>query len=217
MDFKLLNNEFNNQIKQIDETEIVKEKFSYFIQQLLIEKQWSQERLGEAIGLSQNIISKWIKQKVYPENLITKNFRSLAEVAGWTMDDLYNFIYSVDSDLPNYDQVKNESLELPVIQMISLSRELNDFAYQKLSRVSGKEFSKIIIRYLEDSNLDMLSAAKFFRIMPQSRFQELVDGALPTKTEIMRLASAHVLTKQSGEKYDFIELYNQAYGFQEKL
>ncbi len=173
----------------------------------------SQRYFAEQLGVSGGTVSLWEKGKTNPDSIKIEHFRSLADLKGWTVEELINYIYGNEDQVESYEVVFSKAKNLPTIFKIKLAQELLALAEEGLIYQSLEKFSQIIKNYIEEKNLSLEEASKRLRIKPVSRLESLLNQKeLPTNMEVLRLSSLPDFLKESGDRYTYDELKTMIYG-----
>ena len=175
--------------------------------------QINQKTFGEQIGVSGANISRWETGQTNPDSIKVEHFRSLANLKGWTVEHLLNYIYGQENQQESYESVAAKAKKLPTLLRLKLAKELLALDEKDLTFHSLESFSQKLKDYINQQNLSLEEASKKLRIKPVSRLDSLLNQQeLPTNMELLKLASLPDFFDEEGDRYSYEELKQMIYG-----
>ena len=175
--------------------------------------QVNQTQFGAQIGVSAGVISLWEKGKTNPNSIKVEQFRALANLKGWTVERLINYIYGKETENESLESVFSRVKGLSPLQKIQLAKMTLALGEKELISQSLEKFSQLLKDYINQNELSIEEASKKMRIKPIVRLDSLLkQQELPTNMELLRLASLPDLLKQNGERYSYDDLKQLIYG-----
>ena len=174
--------------------------------------QINQKSFGELIGVSGANISRWETGQTNPDSIKVEHFRSLANLKGWTVEHLLNYIYGQENILESYESVAAKAKKFPIVLREKLAKELLALNEKDLIVYSLESFSRILKDYIKQQNLSLEEAAKKIRIKPVSRLDSLLNQQeLPTNMELLKLAALPDFFDEKGDRYSYEKLKHLIY------
>ena len=178
--------------------------------------QVNQTQFGEQLGVSPGIVSMWEKGKVDPDVIKVAHFRALANLKGWTVEHLMNFIYGYENQRESLESVLARIKNLSRLEKTQLIKIASAWLEEDSIYESLTEFSQLLKNYIELNNLTLEEASKKLRIKPVKRLNSILDQQeLPTNMELLRLVSLPDLLDEDGERYSYEKLKALIFGFNE--
>lgn len=185
-------------------------RFRKFVKELRESHGWNQAQMGELIGVSGNTIGKWERGEISVGLIQLDNFKILAQLKGWTLDQLDNYIYEIKEDKRNvFRRINAEIGKLNLVERLQLAAILSKSTENALIYQAMGDFSALLVDYMKKNSLTIEDASKRLQISPPKRLQRLIDRKeLPYKIDLVRLAAYKEFVKENGEKWRFEELHD---------
>lgn len=225
---KLLESEGKWSKKKIDvyySRPIIESQFASFevrrFQEIVLELrtrilQINQGELGQQLGVSAGTISAWEKGKTNPDSIKVEHFRALANLKGWTVEYLINYIYGQENQKESYESIFSRAKSLSPLLQIQLAKQLLEVGESGLIYNSLEKFSRLLNSYIKTKNLSVEEASKKFRIKPVPRLDSILKRQeLPTNMDLLRLISVPDLLNENGDRFSYEELKTMVFGFSE--
>ncbi|MGK7898691.1 MAG: hypothetical protein AB4372_35030 [Xenococcus sp. (in: cyanobacteria)] len=170
----------------------------------------SLNQLSKYLGVSSASLNNWSEGRTDPLRMNMGALILLLELRGWKLDPFIRYMLGMitkeDLETGKTDLTK-EAVNLPLNERAKLMYALANSIVQETNAFSSPEFVATLRRWLDRENLSISEAAQLTRIIPDSRFQGLVDGGLmPSQRELILLTVCGRFTKNDGSGYQLAEL-----------
>ena len=174
-------------------------------------KYTSLNALAKDLGIKGPTASKWLNGRVDPLEISGRNLRSLARIKGWTLEYLLSYFEgSLIVQEISFTRLKNDLVNLTLPEQAEVMAILSDSIQRKLQAKSSAAFTNIFNNFLSQNSINVHDAVGITGIAPAKRVAQLLDGAMPTQNELLKLSICQSFTKEDGSQWQLPELIKLA-------
>ncbi len=170
----------------------------------------SLNQLAKYLEVSSASLNNWSEGRTDPLKMNIGALMLLLELRGWKLDPFVQYLLGMitKDDLETGKiNLTNQALNLPLNERAKLARKILQSIEKQTAAFSSPEFVETLRLWLNRENLSISEAAQLTRILPDSRFQGLVEGGLmPNQRELILLTVCDRFVKRDGSSYQLAEL-----------
>lgn len=176
----------------------------------------SLNQLAKYLEVSSASLNNWSESRTDPLKMNMGALMLLLELRGWKLDPFVKYLLGLitKEELETGKiNLTSQIINLPLNERAKLARKILQTIEEETNAFSSPEFVETLRNWLKRENLSISEAAQLSRIIPDSRFQALVEGGLmPNQRELILLTVCDRFVRTDGSSYQLAELEALATG-----